>query len=41
MTEKWGKGWRMTYPQALPFNKYPISYTSFDLDFIRRKSIIS
>jgi GT2 family glycosyltransferase len=39
LNEKWGAGWRQTSPTLLPFNKYPINYTTFDLNFIRRKNI--
>jgi hypothetical protein len=39
MTEKWGSGWRMTWPKSLPFDKYPLSYTTFDLNFVRSKKI--
>jgi hypothetical protein len=41
LNKKWGEGWRLTDPKLLPFDKYPIDYTTFDLDFIRRKNIIS
>ena len=39
LDEKWGEGWRYTDPTLLPFDKYPINYTTFDLNFIRRKNI--
>jgi len=37
LTKKWGENWRTCYPYPLPFNNYPISYTSYDLEFIRKK----
>lgn len=39
MTQKWGPGWRMTnpYKYALNIKEMPITYTSFDLDFVRKK----
>jgi len=41
LTKKWGDGWRMSAPTKLPFEgqEIPISYTSFDLDFIRKKHL--
>jgi hypothetical protein len=39
LTEKWGSGWRVCSPTKLPFEKYPLSYTSYDLDFVRRKNM--
>jgi GT2 family glycosyltransferase len=41
LTKKWGPGWRSTLPTKLPFENenIPISYTSFDLDFIRKKHL--
>lgn len=39
LNKKWGVGWRNCSPTNLPFNKYPISYTSYDLDFVRRKNM--
>lgn len=39
LNKKWGTGWRNCDPTALPFNNYPISYTSYDLDFVRRKNM--
>jgi len=39
MNEKWGPHWRMTWPYFHPFNKedIPISMTSYDLTYVRRK----
>jgi len=39
LTEKWGPQWRQTWPYVYPFNNetFPISYTSFDLKYVRRK----
>lgn len=34
---KWGENWRMCSPSPLPFNNYPISYTHYDLEFVRKK----
>jgi hypothetical protein len=39
LNKKWGQGWRLTDPKPLPFDKYPIDYTSFDLSFVRSKNI--
>ena len=39
LNKKWGEGWRWTNPKLLPFDLYPINYTSFDLNFIRSKNI--
>jgi GR25 family glycosyltransferase involved in LPS biosynthesis len=41
LTKKWGDNWRMSAPTKLPFegHEIPISYTSFDLDFIRKKHL--
>lgn len=39
LNKKWGEGWRCTNPKLLPFDLYPINYTSFDLNFIRSKNI--
>lgn len=39
LTQKWGPGWRHCEPTDLPFDKYPISYTSYDLDFVRKKNL--
>lgn len=37
--KKWGPDWRMTQPYKYPFNNemYPKSYTTFDLEFCRKK----
>lgn len=39
MSEKWGNEWRMTNPHKHPMglNGMPITYTSFDLEFVRKK----
>ena len=39
MTEKWGPEWRIQYPQehVCGIEGFPISYTSFDLEFARKK----
>jgi len=39
MTQKWGPGWRMTNPCVSPMgiDGLPITYTSFDLEFVRKK----
>jgi hypothetical protein len=39
LNKKWGPGWRMCEPKELPFENYPISYTSYDLDFVRKKHL--
>jgi GT2 family glycosyltransferase len=41
LNEKWGEGWRMTNPYSNPMNKedLPITFTKYDLDFVRRKYI--
>lgn len=38
MNKKWSPGWRTCSPSKLPFGGYPISYTSYDLNFVRRKN---
>jgi hypothetical protein len=40
MNEKWGESWRWCDPSKTPFNKdFPITYTTYDLDFNRRKHL--
>lgn len=41
MNKKWGKGWRMTDPYKNPFNEssFPLSMTTYDLEFVRSKQI--
>lgn len=39
LNKKWGTGWRTCGPTTFPFESYPISYTSYDLDFVRRKNM--
>jgi hypothetical protein len=39
LTKKWGKYWRTCWPTEHPFDNsnIPISYTSYDLNFVRQK----
>jgi hypothetical protein len=37
MNQKWGEGWRSTSPTDLPFETYPLDYTTYDLEFVRKK----
>jgi len=39
MTKKWSEGWRMINPARFPFNNstMPLSTTTYDLDYVRRK----
>ena len=37
MNQKWGEGWRMCCPTPLPFQNQPISTTTYDLEFVRKK----
>ena len=43
MTQKWTEGWRLCAPSQTPFRdkttEFPISYTTFDLKFIRSKHL--
>jgi len=41
LTKKWGKGWRMLDPYKYPFNNetLPLSTTTYDLKFVRRKHL--
>lgn len=43
MTQKWGPGWRLCGPTMTPFSDrggpFPLSTTSFDLRFLRRKHL--
>jgi len=41
MNSKWGEGWRWLQPYKHPFNNesYPIGYTTYDLNFVRRKNL--
>lgn len=40
MTEKWGQGWHWLQPYPSPFNKsLPVHYTTYDLNFLRRKNL--
>lgn len=37
LTEKWGSGWRSVDPLPVPFGNCPISYTTYNLQFVRTK----
>lgn len=39
LNKKWGEGWRWLQPYQTPFNdtNLPITYTTYDLSFIRKK----
>lgn len=39
LNEKWGEGWRQMGPTPHPYNNegIPMSYTKYDLEFVRRK----
>jgi len=39
LTKKWGPGWRTLCPEPLPYQgqPIPISYTTYDLEFARKK----
>ena len=39
LNKKWGEGWRWCTPFSNPFqnNNYPNTYTTWDLEFVRRK----
>jgi len=39
LTEKWGEGWRNMVPSYIPYENQniPITYTKYDLDFVRKK----
>lgn len=41
MNKKWGTGWRTCMPTSNPFENQPIplSYTSYDIDFVRKKHL--
>lgn len=41
MYKKWGEGWRMCCPTENPLNSkdVPITYTSYDLEFVRKKHL--
>jgi len=41
LNQKWGEGWRLTNPYKHPFNNdsMPLSTTTYDLSFIRRKQL--
>jgi len=41
LTQKWGPQWRMTWPYEYPFDNksFPISFTSYDLDYVRKKNL--
>jgi len=39
LNEKWGENWREVNPYKFPFNniEFPNSYTSWDLNYVRKK----
>lgn len=37
LTEKWGPHWRTQWPYDQPYTKYPINYTTYNLNFVRKK----
>lgn len=41
LNSKWGEGWRVVDPHLHPYNNenIPITYTSYDLDFVRKKHL--
>ena len=41
LNQKWGPGWRGTNPHKAPFNiqKMPLSYTSYNLGYVRSKNL--
>ena len=41
LTSKWGVGWRKVNPWKYPTNRVgvPISYTTYDLKFVRSKHL--
>jgi len=39
LNEKWGDGWRYCSPKKVPYDNYPLSYTSYDLGFVRKKHL--
>lgn len=41
LNKKWGEGWRTCNPYAYPFDTLhiPITYTSWDIDYIRQKHL--
>ena len=41
MFKKWGEGWRWVNPLPTPFDieGTPISTTTFDLEFVRKKHL--
>jgi len=41
LNEKWGPGWRMVNPTETPFNieGMPITYTTYNLDYVRKKHL--
>ena len=41
LTSKWGEGWRQVNPWKYPTNRVgvPISYTTYDLKFVRSKHL--
>jgi len=41
MNRKWGVGWRKTNPWKYPLNRVgiPLGYTTYDLEFSRKKNL--
>lgn len=41
MDKKWGPNWRQLQPYKHPFNNesFPVGYTTYDLNFVRRKNL--
>lgn len=41
LNQKWGPGWRMTNPLPTPFDlaDMPITYTTYDLSYVRKKHL--
>lgn len=41
LDKKWGPNWRMTWPYFTPFDEkaYPLSMTTYDLKYVRRKHL--
>lgn len=39
LNKKWSEGWRQVYPYKTPFNipNMPLTTTTYDIDFVRRK----
>lgn len=41
LSKKWGPHWRSTWPYIFPFNNetLPISYTTYDIEYVRKKHL--